>query len=84
MKTKRDQCMSLTPKTSKGLALARVSSVKLISKAKITTVKMTFVIVLAYIVCWTPFFTVQMWTAWDPTAPREGEFELHLENNHAN
>nr|XP_046190960.1 isotocin receptor-like [Oncorhynchus gorbuscha] len=71
MKTKREQCISLTPKTSKGHALARVSSVKLISKAKITTVKMTFVIVLAYIVCWTPFFTVQMWTAWDPAAPRE-------------
>ncbi|KAL0191458.1 hypothetical protein M9458_014156 [Cirrhinus mrigala] len=53
-------CITLTPKTSKGNALARVSSVKLISKAKITTVKMTFVIVLAYIVCWTPFFSVQI------------------------
>uniref|UniRef100_A0A8C9S4Z1 Oxytocin receptor a n=1 Tax=Scleropages formosus TaxID=113540 RepID=A0A8C9S4Z1_SCLFO len=52
-------------------ALSRVSSVKLISKAKITTVKMTFVIVLAYVVCWTPFFFVQMWSAWDPAAPRE-------------
>ncbi|KAI4895720.1 hypothetical protein NFI96_019889 [Prochilodus magdalenae] len=48
-----------------------VSSVALISRAKITTVKITFVIVLAYIVCWTPFFVVQMWSAWDPGAPRE-------------
>ncbi len=73
-KTKRHQCITLTPKASKSSALARVSSVKLISKAKITTVKMTFVIVLAYIVCWTPFsFSVQMWSAWDPEAPREGE-----------
>ncbi|XP_060897894.1 oxytocin receptor [Labrus mixtus] len=71
LKTRREQCISLTPKTSKGNALARVSSVKLISKAKITTVKMTFVIVVAYIVCWTPFFSVQMWSAWDPAAPRE-------------
>ncbi|TKS71686.1 Isotocin receptor [Collichthys lucidus] len=71
LKTRREQCISLTPKTSKGNTLARVSSVKLISKAKITTVKMTFVIVLAYIVCWTPFFSVQMWSAWDPAAPRE-------------
>ncbi|KAF7661935.1 hypothetical protein LDENG_00250300 [Lucifuga dentata] len=71
LKTKREHCISLTPKTSKGNTLARVSSVKLISKAKITTVKMTFVIVLAYIVCWTPFFSVQMWSAWDPAAPRE-------------
>ncbi|XP_061688148.1 oxytocin receptor isoform X2 [Syngnathoides biaculeatus] len=72
LKTRREQCISLTPKSDKGgSALARVSSVKLISKAKMTTVKMTFVIVLAYIVCWTPFFSVQMWSAWDPAAPRE-------------
>lgn len=55
-----------------GVALARVSSVKLISKAKIRTVKMTFIIVLAFIVCWTPFFFVQMWSVWDVNAPKEG------------
>ncbi|CAI5687891.1 oxytocin receptor [Oreochromis niloticus] len=71
LKTRREQCINLTPKTTKSNTLARVSSVKLISKAKITTVKMTFVIVVAYIVCWTPFFSVQMWSAWDPAAPRE-------------
>ncbi|XP_014716442.1 vasopressin V1a receptor [Equus asinus] len=42
-----------------------VSSVKTISRAKIRTVKMTFVIVTAYIVCWMPFFIVQMWSVWD-------------------
>ncbi|XP_030632490.1 oxytocin receptor b [Chanos chanos] len=71
LKTRRDQCISLTPRPAKGTALSRVSSVKLISKAKIRTVKMTFVIVVAYIICWTPFFFVQMWSAWDPKAPRE-------------
>lgn len=73
LKTIRGQCMSLTPRASKGGALSRVSSVRLISKAKIRTVKMTFVIVLAYVLCWTPFFFVQMWSAWDPAAPREGK-----------
>ncbi|XP_059926047.1 oxytocin receptor [Gadus macrocephalus] len=73
LKTKRDHGINLTPRISKANAISRVSSVKLISKAKITTVKMTFVIVLAYIVCWTPFFSVQMWSAWDPAAPREGK-----------
>ena len=72
LKTRREQCISLTPRASKGSALTRVSSVKLISKAKIRTVKMTFVIVVLYIICWTPFFFVQMWSAWDPDAPREG------------
>nr|ADH29725.1 arginine vasopressin receptor 1A [Peromyscus californicus] len=42
-----------------------VSSVKTISRAKIRTVKMTFVIVTAYILCWAPFFIVQMWSVWD-------------------
>lgn len=46
-----------------------VSSVKIISRAKIRTVKMTFVIVTAYIVCWAPFFVVQMWSVWDEKFP---------------
>uniref|UniRef100_A0A3Q2PG80 Oxytocin receptor n=1 Tax=Fundulus heteroclitus TaxID=8078 RepID=A0A3Q2PG80_FUNHE len=72
MKTRRDHCLTLTPRPSKGAhPLSRVSSVRLISKAKIRTVKMTFVVVMAYILCWTPFFFVQMWSAWDPAAPRE-------------
>ncbi|XP_063813324.1 vasopressin V1b receptor [Pseudophryne corroboree] len=48
---------------------SRVSSIRTISRAKIRTVKMTFVIVLAYIICWTPFFSVQMWSVWDENAP---------------
>ncbi|NP_001279135.1 oxytocin receptor isoform X1 [Callorhinchus milii] len=66
LKTRRE---TKTPQG--GSMLARVSSIKIISRAKIRTVKMTFVIVLAYIICWTPFFYVQMWTAWDPHAPKE-------------
>ncbi|XP_033914739.3 vasopressin V1b receptor-like isoform X2 [Acipenser ruthenus] len=50
---------------------SRVSSVRTISRAKIRTVKMTFVIVLAYIACWAPFFSVQMWSVWDENAPKE-------------
>ncbi|XP_026182441.1 arg8-vasotocin receptor-like [Mastacembelus armatus] len=44
-----------------------VSSVSTISRAKLRTVKMTFVIVVVYVVCWAPFFTVQMWSVWDET-----------------
>ncbi|XP_054639582.1 oxytocin receptor b [Dunckerocampus dactyliophorus] len=69
LKTRREHFLTLAPKGARHLC--RVSSVRLISKAKIRTVKMTFVVVLAYIVCWTPFFFVQMWSAWDPAAPRE-------------
>ncbi|KAI1883390.1 hypothetical protein AGOR_G00230950 [Albula goreensis] len=42
-----------------------VNSVTTISRAKLRTVKMTFVIVLAYVICWAPFFLVQMWSVWD-------------------
>ncbi|XP_053506807.1 arginine vasopressin receptor 1Ab [Ictalurus furcatus] len=51
--------------TSALIGKASVSSVSTISRAKLRTVKMTFVIVLAYIVCWAPFFIVQMWSVWD-------------------
>ncbi|XP_029357365.1 oxytocin receptor b [Echeneis naucrates] len=72
LKTRREHFLALTSRASKvAPPLPYVSSVRLISKAKIRTVKMTFVVVLAYIVCWTPFFSVQMWSAWDPAAPRE-------------
>ncbi|XP_078399926.1 oxytocin receptor [Cetorhinus maximus] len=66
LKTQREAAASRL-----AVMLARVSSVKIISRAKIRTVKMTFVIVLAYIVCWTPFFIVQLWKVWDNQAPQE-------------
>ncbi|XP_061731204.1 isotocin receptor-like [Nerophis ophidion] len=69
LKTRREHFLARAPKDAHHLC--RVSSVRLISKAKIRTVKMTFVVVLAYVLCWTPFFFVQMWSAWDPAAPRE-------------
>ncbi|NXV10544.1 V1BR protein, partial [Cettia cetti] len=53
----------------KGGQPSRVSSVRTISRAKIRTVKMTFIIVAAYVTCWAPFFSVQMWSVWDEDAP---------------
>ncbi|XP_064492022.1 vasopressin V1b receptor isoform X1 [Pseudopipra pipra] len=53
----------------KGGQPSRVSSVRTISRAKIRTVKMTFVIVAAYVACWAPFFSMQMWSVWDEDAP---------------
>ncbi|KAM6979479.1 oxytocin receptor [Aplochiton taeniatus] len=50
---------------------SRASSVAGVSKARVKTVKMTVVIVLTYIICWTPFFTVQLWSVWDIEAPTE-------------
>ncbi|KAM6151637.1 vasopressin V2 receptor [Rhynchocyon petersi] len=43
-----------------------------VSAAMAKTVRMTLVIVIVYVLCWAPFFLVQLWAAWDPKAPREG------------
>lgn len=52
---------------------SRASGVAGMSKARVKTLKMTVIIVLAYIVCWAPFFTVQLWSAWDLHAPKESK-----------
>ncbi|XP_017286456.1 vasopressin V2 receptor isoform X2 [Kryptolebias marmoratus] len=43
-----------------------------ITKAMSKTVRMTLVIVLVYTVCWSPYFIVQLWAAWDPHPPDQG------------
>nr|XP_056706318.1 vasopressin V2 receptor [Euleptes europaea] len=40
-----------------------------ISGAVTKTLRMTLVIVVTYVVCWAPFFLVQLWSVWDPQAP---------------
>lgn len=44
-----------------------------ITKAMSKTVRMTLVIVLVYTICWSPFFIVQLWAAWDPNPPDQGQ-----------
>ncbi|KAK3518984.1 hypothetical protein QTP70_016193 [Hemibagrus guttatus] len=43
-----------------------------VSRAMSKTLRMTLVIVLVYTMCWSPFFTVQLWAAWDPNPPDQG------------
>ncbi|XP_043980309.1 vasopressin V2 receptor-like [Gambusia affinis] len=48
-----------------------------VTAAMSKTVKMTLVIVLVYSICWAPFFSVQLWAAWDPNPPqRDTAFTL--------
>lgn len=49
-----------------------------ITKAMSKTVRMTLVIVLVYTVCWSPFFIVQLWAAWDPDPPKQGQSQTHF------
>uniref|UniRef100_A0A667YRC5 Vasopressin V2 receptor n=1 Tax=Myripristis murdjan TaxID=586833 RepID=A0A667YRC5_9TELE len=41
-----------------------------VSAAMSKTVRMTLVIVMVYSLCWAPFFSVQLWAAWDPDHPQ--------------
>ncbi|KAM4736983.1 vasopressin V2 receptor-like [Anableps anableps] len=50
----------------------QVTSPPSITKAMSKTVRMTLVIVLVYTICWSPFFIVQLWAAWDPDPPDQG------------
>nr|BAI77457.1 vasotocin type2 receptor [Lepidosiren paradoxa] len=43
-----------------------------VSTAMSKTIRMTFVIVVIYVVCWAPFFIAQLWSVWDPHPPKEG------------
>uniref|UniRef100_UPI0037E8845D vasopressin V2 receptor-like n=1 Tax=Semicossyphus pulcher TaxID=241346 RepID=UPI0037E8845D len=43
-----------------------------VTAAMSKTVRMTLVIVLVYSLCWAPFFSVQLWAAWDPNPPQNG------------
>jgi len=74
-KTRRKTTVGSVAESTKTGVLGRgsVSSVGTISRAKLRTVKMTIVIVLAYVVCWAPFFTVQMWSVWDESFSWAGE-----------
>lgn len=63
VKTHRDGEAASRPLSS------RASNVGGVSKARVKTVKMTVVIVVAYVICWAPFFTVQLWSVWDDDAP---------------
>ncbi len=58
-----------------------------VTKAMSKTVRMTLVIVLVYTICWSPFFIVQLWAAWDPNPPNQGQtwskqMNIHVPYSH--
>ena len=47
-----------------------------LSRSKMKTIKLTFVVILAYLLCWSPFFITQMWWAFDKHAPASSKYEF--------
>ncbi|GFS13777.1 conopressin receptor 2 [Elysia marginata] len=56
---------NLVVTATNGSARSSTGSVRGLSRAKMKTVKLTFVVIVAYIVCWTPFFVSQLWWLYD-------------------
>ncbi|KAM3587505.1 uncharacterized protein V6R79_007255 [Siganus canaliculatus] len=66
-------CTTIYFNTKRKALQAGRTGAKRVSNAKLKTVKMTFVIIMTYTMCWSPFFVVQLWSAWSPTsAPTQG------------
>ncbi|XP_038604132.1 vasopressin V2 receptor [Tachyglossus aculeatus] len=55
-----------------GARIGGAAEASRVSGAMAKTVRMTLVIVLVYVLCWAPFFLVQLWAVWDPHSPRNG------------
>ena len=62
-----------TTTCSKKHAFSPRAHARSLSTAKVKTVKMTLSVIICYLVCWSPFFVAQMWSAWDSSAPFTGE-----------
>ncbi|XP_041374725.1 cephalotocin receptor 2-like [Gigantopelta aegis] len=52
-----------------GIYYPRMHSRRGFSSAKLKTVKLTFVVIIAYLICWSPFFVSQLWWLYDETLP---------------
>ena len=53
----------------------RTHSSRGFSRSKMKTIKLTFVVIIAYMVCWSPFFVTQMWWAYDDQAPYNSKYK---------
>ncbi|XP_048405090.1 vasopressin V2 receptor-like [Stegostoma tigrinum] len=68
--TNRLKRIALTEANVQG---AQASAAKRIPSSLLKTLKMMFLVVMLYILCWAPFFIVQLWSVWDPAGgPIEG------------
>ncbi|XP_017768811.1 PREDICTED: cardioacceleratory peptide receptor [Nicrophorus vespilloides] len=63
--------ISVTKSNCKGLDTRRVSSRGLIPRAKVKTVKITFVIVSVFILCWSPYIVFDLLQVFDCIPPTQ-------------
>merc|ERR1719436_2263288 len=57
----------------------RRSGAGVLNRARARTLKMTVVIVLVFIFCWTPFYIISLWFVVDPDAFRDGMIDEKIQ-----
>eukprot|EP00061_Rhincodon_typus_P008615 g31377.t1 len=62
--TNRLKRITLTEANVQG---AQKRTTKQIPSSLLKALRMTFLVVMLHILCWAPFFIVQLWSVWDPT-----------------
>ena len=68
--------VSLSENSSSSIqCVPRNNSFRLFSRAKLKTVKLTSVIIIAYVLCWSPFFVSQLWWLYDENAPLTSKYD---------
>ena len=62
--------------------IPRSHSLRGFSRSKLKTIKLTFVVIVVYVICWSPFFITQMWWAYDPSAPYNSKYTFFQFHRH--
>ena len=62
--------------TERHTMIPRTHTMRGFSRSKLKTIKLTFVVIVAYVICWSPFFITQMWWAYDASAPYNSKYNL--------
>ena len=60
--------------TERHAMIPRSHTMRGFSRSKLKTIKLTFVVIVAYLFCWSPFFITQMWWAYDDSAPYNSKY----------
>ncbi|XP_039282781.1 annetocin receptor isoform X1 [Nilaparvata lugens] len=58
-----------------GFPVTKASPHRLISRAKVNTVKQTVAVIALYVACSSPFIVAQLWAVWDPGAVHSPFFQ---------
>ena len=60
----------------RGESQVTISSKGVIGRAKIRTIKVTGVLVLGFILCWTPYYSMTLWWWVDKTTAERSDYRL--------